>query len=1263
MALLSPGVQVSVIDQSNYTPAAASSVPYILLVTAQNKISGAGTGIAPGTLAVNANKLYLMTSQRDLLSTFGTPFFYNTTAGTPINGYELNEYGLLAAYSALGVTNIAYVQRADIDLAALTATLNRPVGAPANGTYWLDTTNSLWGINEWNISTSSFTKETASVITNTAYLETDSTVPMTSYGSIGDYAVVATNVYNPTYYKRGGPTVTQAPNWLQDGLTSGQLYNTWVQVGSDEWKTAWPAVQGTLAPQTLTPGGIIEINGHNITIAGSPNNTVTYLAGQINSALNQYGVYAANIGGKLNLYADSLATGDAVSVTGASGTGTTATLTFAAQATAPYAVGDQIVVAGIDPTAYNGTYTVTACTTTSVSYASTASASYSSGGTISNTPGNVNGGIIYINNYSGTPLTTLGITAGEYYAPQYNYGPNYSAPRWRSSDVTPAPTGSVFQQTNVANLGMLIEVKSYNSTLGSYVLQSCPVYNTDADALYALDPTSGGQAIPAGTTYAQINPLDNATSGLLVLERAAAGATAIAGTTTNPTFSVTDLTVTGASGNGTTATLTFATQTSAPFAVGSTIYVTDLDGSGAAYDGRFTVTACTTTSVSYASTVTASYVSGGAVTQYPSFSITATEPETAAVADPVVIYVKGTTSADFTAAVSSAGIQNVTATVNSAGAIVFTHATGGDIYLVDGTHTPLTVAGFTTSVAGIRHNYVNGAQAGLILSNWVGTPTFTYIAAGSPPEIDPVDGTYWYYSDATTADIMIQNQGAWVGYQNCTNDVRGYDLSLTNAAGPIFSATAPTTQTDSSQSPLAYGDLWINTSDLENYPIISRWENVSGQDQWVQIVNSDQTTINGILFADARWAPNATTNPITDPIPPIATGSTPLIRSDYLDLDAPNPLLYPQGMLLWNTRRSGFNVKSFQVNYFNATSYPYPDTLPAQTNAWVTASANREDGSPNMGRHAQRYLIVKALKAGIDTSTQIRENQAQFNLIACPQYPELAPDMRVLNDDRSNTAFVVVDTPLRLTPDEVVTWATNDNGLGLTFGDGNLSAGDPYSAAFYPSCTTTDLTGNIVTTAPSHMMLRTIIRSDSVAYPWFAPAGLRRGVVDNALQIGYLIAQTGEFQPLGVNQGLRDVLYSNDVNPITFIPGTGIVNFGNHTLQGTATALDRINVARLVAFIRGRLEIIGNQYLFEPNDTITRSAIQAQITALMVDLVNKRGLYDYLVVCDTTNNTPATIDANELYVDIAIEPVKAVEFIYIPMRIQNTGTIQAQASA
>ena len=135
MALTSPSVRVTVIDESQYIPATTNSVPYVLLATAQNKVSGSGVGVAAGTLKANAGRVYTITSQRDLSNTFGVPFFYKTTAGTPINGYELNEYGLLAAYSALGVTNQAYVQRADIDLAELTASLTRPTGAPADGAF------------------------------------------------------------------------------------------------------------------------------------------------------------------------------------------------------------------------------------------------------------------------------------------------------------------------------------------------------------------------------------------------------------------------------------------------------------------------------------------------------------------------------------------------------------------------------------------------------------------------------------------------------------------------------------------------------------------------------------------------------------------------------------------------------------------------------------------------------------------------------------------------------------------------------------------------------------------------------------------------------------------------------------------------------------------------------------------------------------------------------------------------------------------------
>jgi hypothetical protein len=807
--------------------------------------------------------------------------------------------------------------------------------------------------------------------------------------------------------------------------------------------------------------------------------------------------------------------------------------------------------------------------------------------------------------------------------------PNYSAPRWRSTDTQPEPTGSVWQRTNSVNLGANLSLKKYSTLLGTYVQQACNIYSTLSEATYTLDPSGGGKNIVAGTTVATTNPEfnDPTTLGLQIFEKYAAGATVVTGSDDTP----------------------------GPFTTADT------------------------------------------------FTIQATVPGQTTLGAAVTATLAGTTVSAFLTAVSAAVGSStfasyVSASVNSAGAIVFTHSAGGTIVLTNGTGTPVTTAGFSDTTQFCRA----GSGTQLVLSYWVTTPTFTYTASATGPDQDPTNGTYWYYSATTQADIMIQNNGAWFGYQNVTNDVRGDNLALTNAAGPIFSTTAPTTQTNTAASPLEYGDLWIDTSDLENYPLINRWSNVDGIDQWVTVNNTDQTTQNGIVFADARWSPNGQANPVTGTIPSI----TSLLTSNYLDLDAPDPTLYPQGTLLWNTRRSGFNVKQFQGDYFNTTdfyvpiysstdTYMYNDfvnyngviyvcllTPPAantpptnatywssltadkgNVNTWVNASGNRNDGSPYMGRLAQRSIIVAALKSGIDTSVQAREEQRQYNLISCPQYPELMINMVELNNDRKNTAFVIGDTPLRLGPDgtSLAAWHSNNDGAGLTTNDGQGSF-DSYLGVFYPSCQTTDLSGSPVVQPPSHMMIRTIIRSDEIAYPWLAPAGTLRGVIDNAALLGYVNGQTGEFVTIGVSQTLRDVLYQLDINPITFIPGIGITNFGNKTATTVASALDRINVARLVAFIRGRLQEIGNQYLFEPNDQITRNQITNACTSLMLDLVAKRGIYDYLVVCDLSNNSPATIDANELYVDIAIEPVKSVEFIYIPLRIQNTGSIASSVS-
>jgi hypothetical protein len=336
----------------------------------------------------------------------------------------------------------------------------------------------------------------------------------------------------------------------------------------------------------------------------------------------------------------------------------------------------------------------------------------------------------------------------------------------------------------------------------------------------------------------------------------------------------------------------------------------------------------------------------------------------------------------------------------------------------------------------------------------------------------------------------------------------------------------------------------------------------------------------------------------------------------------------------------------------------FTGSLPTEKATWVNASGLKDNGVANMGRLAQRAIIVKAMKAAIDTNTDIREEQRVFNLMACPGYPELMTNMVALNNERNNTAFIVGDSPLRLQESgtDMLNWATNNSGTGLATNDG-LNVNDNYLGVFYPSGKTTDLTGTAIVVPPSHAMLRTIIRSDDQSYPWLAPAGTRRGNVDNISALGYIDSE-GEFKQTAVRQGSRDTLYENRVNPLTFIPGTGLVNYGNKTTK-SGSAMDRINVARLVAYIRSQVDSVAKMFLFEPNDKLTRDELKGSIEKIMNDLIAKRGLYDYLVVCDESNNTPGRIDRSELYVDIAIEPVKAVEFIFIPVRIKNTGDISA----
>ncbi len=169
-------------------------------------------------------------------------------------------------------------------------------------------------------------------------------------------------------------------------------------------------------------------------------------------------------------------------------------------------------------------------------------------------------------------------------------------------------------------------------------------------------------------------------------------------------------------------------------------------------------------------------------------------------------------------------------------------------------------------------------------------------------------------------------------------------------------------------------------------------------------------------------------------------------------------------------------------------------------------------------------------------------------------------------------------------------------------------------------------------------------RTDHITDPWYSPAGLNRGIIKNVIKLAYNPAQAE-----------RDSLYKNDVNPVIASPGTGPVLYGDKTLLGKPSAFDRINVRRLFITIEKAIATAAKYTLFEFNDAFTRAQFRNLIEPYLRDVQGRRGIYDFRVICDESNNTPDRIDRNEMYVDIAVKPVRAAEFIYIPIRVLATG--------
>jgi hypothetical protein len=1246
--LSSPGVAVTVIDESFYTPAAPGTTPLIIVASAESKQNGAGTGTAPGTLAANAGNVYLLTSQKDLSDTFGTPVFKTDANNNPVHAGEQNEYGLQAAYSYLGVSNRAYVVRADINLAMLDPLADAPAGEPDDGTYWFDTANTKFGIFEWNAAPASvtggqtFSVKYPTVVTDTAKVDELTGAPKASLGAIGDYAIVSVSTLNVLWYKKAA---TDTPGGV------------WVDVGGTTWKASWPTAAGTISSPDLSNSNTFSINATPI---ANPAN-IDDLVSKINNA-EITGVTAAKINGKLELYStgvDIIISGSLAADVGLSEkTYKAPSLVMQGHTQIPtfkITDFDKTLVANGRPT--GSVWVKTTQPNLGARWIVKRYNSATSAWEEKTAP-------LYPTNQAA--LAGVDPTGGG-----INLGLGQLYVQYNSAEETPmyanfkmlVRTGVGATKISTTNMKTLDAGDEIRFTISESLLDGSMSPTAQITFVTAGDGTDGDtlsdRVNAAGFTYviAEYDPasgivtISHKNGGDFRIVDNDAGASGIAGVAL------------GAQGSNYSAGLS-TTVTAPNLAGGTQAVVTPVVTSGVVTNYLITTagdgytTAPTVTLVKPA-TATANGTGSGTtstitLSTIPSNTIyvgmVVTNGGSGIQADTKVTGVTGTGPSQ-TITLSLPLTQSVS------GTITFTDtgsaANPGTVTLT----APVETFTLGTLIAGSANLYPDPSDANnlhkYVASLWaetVGGSGFAVPSTSAPSTIS-MDGQLWYNSIIDEVDIMIHNGTNWVGYLNYTqNQVGG---TTTDPAGPMVTATKPTVQSDG--TPLANGDIWVDTSDLENFPRVYKYNYLTKK--WALVDNSDQSTEEGILFRDARWTTavakaNAEASTITE-----------LLSDNFLDFDAPDPALYPKGMLLWNLRRSGFNVKRFVRDYVDVLAdnqrindesmsgyYPH---------RWVSEAANNEDGSGCFGHKAQRKVVIQKLQALVNSNQQIRDEESRvFNLIATPGYPELVGEMVSLNYDRGLTAFVVADTPARLTPDATTlsNWGNNVNGA-LEDNDLGLVSSDEYLGFFYPWGYTSDNIGNNVAVPPSHMILRTIALSDNVSYPWFAPAGTRRGGITNATAVGYITSE-GEFKSVALNNGQRDTLASIKVNPITFITGTGLVNYGQYTRAKNASSLDRINVARLVIYLRRQFAQLAKPYVFEPNDKITRDEIKGAAESLLLELVGQRALYDYLVVCDTSNNTPARIDRNELYLDVAIEPVKAVEFIYIPLRLKNTGEIK-----
>jgi uncharacterized protein len=286
------------------------------------------------------------------------------------------------------------------------------------------------------------------------------------------------------------------------------------------------------------------------------------------------------------------------------------------------------------------------------------------------------------------------------------------------------------------------------------------------------------------------------------------------------------------------------------------------------------------------------------------------------------------------------------------------------------------------------------------------------------------------------------------------------------------------------------------------------------------------------------------------------------------------------------------------------------------------------DGNKSQGIPSASYdNMINLLSNADDYQFNTLLTPGLFNSLQTSQVSSIISNTQ----NRGDSIFVLDLVPYGSTVSAVTTQAASRN--------------TSYAASYWPWLQTLDPdTGANVWVPASTMIAGVYAYNDSVSEPWFAPAGINRGGLGNVIRAEQKLPQTS-----------RDTLYTGKVNPIATFPGTGVVVYGQKTLQTKASALDRVNVRRLLISLKSYIGQVAQNLVFEQNTIATRNTFLSQVNPYLESVQQRQGLYAFKVVMDDSNNTADVIDRNQLVGAIYLQPTKTAEFIYLNFNILPTG--------